>query len=146
MAEIVVSRPDEAWANRLRSYEILIDGETAAILPRGGERTVTVGAGHHAVRATIDWGSSPTIDLDLAEADRAYLICQSGFQPSLIRPRALVYVTIWRKRYLDLRLLRVEASPSVGGHSRTLAHGIRFAHVRRPAAHEALVRPGCVPH
>jgi hypothetical protein len=71
VAEIVVSRPDERWANRVRGRDI---------------------------------------DLDLGENDRAYLLRQSGFRSSLIVPRAVLYVTIWRKRYLDLQLLRVEPS------------------------------------
>ena len=110
MAEIVVSRPEERWANRLRSYKIVIDGQTCATLRRGEEATVAVGAGHHSVRATIDWGRSKDVDLDLGENDCAYLLCQSGFSPSLRRPSALRYATIWRERYLDLQLLRVETS------------------------------------
>jgi len=110
VAEIVVSRPDERWANRLRSYKIVIDGHVLASLRRGEDATVAVAAGHHTVRANIDWGRSKDVDLDLGENDRAYLLCQSGFRASFVFPRAWLYVTIWRKRYLDLQLLRVESS------------------------------------
>jgi len=110
MAEIIVSRPDERWANRVRSYKIVVDGEVLASLRRGEDATVPVAPGHHKVRAKIDWARSRDIDLDLGENDRAYLICQSAFRPSLIVPRAMLYVTIWRKRYLDLQLLCVEPS------------------------------------
>ncbi len=110
MAEIVVSRPDERWANQVRSYEIVIDGQVLASLRRGEDATVAVAAGHHTVRAKIDWGRSSDVDLDLGETDRAYLLCQSGFQHSFVVPRAWLYVTIWRKRYLDLHLLRLESS------------------------------------
>jgi hypothetical protein len=110
VAEIVVSRPAERWANRLRSYKIVIDGQTLATIGRGEDATVAVAAGRHRVRAKIDWGRSRDIDLDLGENDRAYLLCQSAFQSSLIFPRAWLYVTLWRNRYLDLQLLRVESS------------------------------------
>jgi hypothetical protein len=110
VAEIVISRPNEAWANRLRSYKIVVDGNVAATLGRGEHATVTVPGGHHSVRAKLDWGSSANVDVELGEDDRAYLTCQSGFQPSLARPTALLYITIWRKRYLDLQLLRVESA------------------------------------
>jgi hypothetical protein len=110
VAEIVVSRPEEPWSNRLRSYKIVIDGETLASLGRGQEATVAVAAGHHKVWAKIDWCRSGEVPLDLGENARAYLRCQSSFQPSFIFPKAWLYVTIRRKRYLDLRLLRVESS------------------------------------
>ena len=109
MAEIIVSRPDEAWANRFRSYKVFVDGKAAASLGRGQESTIEVTAGRHSLRATLDWGSSPTVEVELAEGDRAYVLCQSGFKFSLARPRALLYITIWRKRYLDLRLIRIES-------------------------------------
>ena len=110
MAEIVISRPNEVWANRLRSYKIVVDDEVAATLGRGEHATVTVPGGHHSVRAKLDWGSSPKLDVELGEDDRAYFICQSGVQPSLARPTALLYITIWRKRYIELQLLRVESA------------------------------------
>jgi hypothetical protein len=110
MAEIVVTRPDERWANRVRSYKIVVDGQVLASLRRGEDAAVAVAAGHHTVRAKIDWGRSRDVDLDLGENDRAYLLCQSGFQHSLAVPRGWLYVTIWRKRYLDLQLIRVESS------------------------------------
>jgi hypothetical protein len=108
VAEIVVSRPEERRANRLRAYKVLVDGELAATLGRGESATVSVASGRHAVKATLDWGSSPTLDVDLGAGERAYLLCQSAFQFSLSRPRALLYITVWRNRYLDLKLLRVE--------------------------------------
>jgi len=110
VAEIVVSRPEEPWANRLRSYKIVVDGQTLASLGRGQDATVVVATGHHRVRAKIDWCRSPDIDLDLATDDRAYLLCQSAFRESFLFPRSWLYASIWRKRYLDLRLLRVESA------------------------------------
>jgi hypothetical protein len=110
LPQIVISRPEEKWANRLRSYQVVVDGSAATSLNNGGEETVTVAAGHHRVEAKIDWGRSPAVELDLGERDRAYLICQAGFKPSLLRPTVWLYITVWRKRYLDLRLLRIESS------------------------------------
>ena len=60
-------------------------------------------------RVRIDWGRSREIDLDLGERDRAYLLCQPVVTFSLIRPRALLYATIWRDRYIDLQLVRIES-------------------------------------
>jgi hypothetical protein len=108
MAEIVVSRPADGYVDRLRSYGIVVDGNTLASLRRGDDVTLTVTAGHHKVRAKIDWGRSQDVDLDLDERERAVLLCQPGFTFSLLRPTALLYVTIWRKRYLNLQLLRIE--------------------------------------
>lgn len=110
MPEITVRRPEEGWANQLRSYKILVDGEAAATLPRGDETTVSVAPGQHTVRAIIDWGGSPTVELELRDDEHAYLLCQSGFSAHPSRPKTWLYSTIWRKRYLDLQLIRVERS------------------------------------
>jgi hypothetical protein len=108
VAEIVITRPDERWANRLRAYKVHVDGNVAATLGRGEEARVTVSGGRHRIRATLDWGSSPSLDLELGENDRAHVVCRSGFEPSLARPKALLYITVWRKRYLDLQLLHID--------------------------------------
>jgi hypothetical protein len=110
VAEIVVSRPAEGYVDRLRRYEIVVDDETLANLRRGDEVSVPVTVGHHRVHAKIDWGRSQDLDLDLGEDDRAFLLCQPGFAFSLLRPTALLYMTIWRKRYLALQLLHIESA------------------------------------
>lgn len=110
MAEIVVTRPAEGYVDRLRSYEIVVDGSARATLRRGEEVRVPVAAGRHTVRARIDWARSGDVEVTLGGEDTAFFLCQPGFGFSLLRPTALLYVTIWRKRYLDLRLLRIDSS------------------------------------
>ena len=110
MAEIVVSRPAEKWANRFRSFKIIVDGKTVASLHGGEEASLSVGAGRHMVWARIDWGRSPGVAVQLGESDRAYLRCKTGFEAPNLFPKALLYATIWRKRYLDLEVVRVESS------------------------------------
>jgi hypothetical protein len=108
--EIVVSRPNESWAHGLArqvSYKIVVDEAPVAALRRGDQATVAVAAGRHTVRAEINWGGSERIDLDLGQRDRAYMRCERSFRTSLI-PKMLLYQTIWRSRFLDLQLLRVE--------------------------------------
>jgi hypothetical protein len=109
--EIIVSRPEEGWDKglaRLVSYKIVVDEAPIAALRRGDQASVAVAAGRHTVRAEIDrWCGSERVDLDLGERDRAYMRCERSFRTSLI-PKMLLYQTIWRRRFLDLQLLRVE--------------------------------------
>lgn len=95
-----------------RAFEILLDGQTAAALRRGHEATVQVSAGHHTVRARLNWLGSQTVDLDLAEHDQAHITCRPAFRlPVLIWPWALFYaVFVRRNRFIDLQLRRVESA------------------------------------
>lgn len=65
----------------------------------------------------IDWCGSATLDLDLSDGDRAYLTCQSGVRQAGFRlfglkgvRLLLLYLSIRRNRYIDLRLQRIEHS------------------------------------
>jgi hypothetical protein len=67
---------------------------------------------------TIDWCGSATLDLLLDDGDRAELTCQSGvrkagFKLLSIKSKLLLplYLTVWRNRYIDLRLQGVERNP-----------------------------------
>jgi len=48
----------------------------------------------------IDWCRSPTHAVDLAEGQRAVMICRPNGSIFLI----LIYITILRARYIDLRV------------------------------------------
>jgi hypothetical protein len=113
--EIVVSRPDEGWVNPLSPYEIIVDDRVAANLGRSEDVAISVDEGAHTIRAKLDWCGSREVVLNLGAGDRVYLHCQVGVGRSVFPPKMWVYVTLWRNRYLDLQVLRVESGNSPVG-------------------------------
>ena len=62
----------------LRRYKVELNGRVVAKVKRGQTVSVTVEAGQHTVRALIDWGSSPAVELQLAPGDEAKLTVTPG--------------------------------------------------------------------
>ena len=76
MGTLTVSRAAGGWRDRARAYAIEIDGETVGKIKRGESVSVEIGPGSHAVRAAIDWCSSPTV---IVQGDRdERLTCAPG--------------------------------------------------------------------
>jgi hypothetical protein len=48
---------------------MLVDGERRAWIAHGGSISLEVAAGHHAVQATVDWATTPAVELDIAEGE-----------------------------------------------------------------------------
>jgi hypothetical protein len=87
MARIVISRPENRWVERWRSFKIILDGQQVAALSRGGQVALEVDAGRHTVRARVDWHGSRTVELDLADHDHVHLTCE----PLSVRAFYLLY-------------------------------------------------------
>ncbi|SDO22397.1 hypothetical protein [Geodermatophilus sp. DSM 45219] len=65
---LVVSRPAGWYQDRLRRYEVLVDGRVAGRLRRGEDLRLDVPAGRHSVQARIDWTGSPPVEVDVPPA------------------------------------------------------------------------------
>lgn len=113
MARIVISRPENRWVERWRSFRIILDGQQVAALSRGGQVALEVAAGRHTVRAKVDWHGSPTVELDLADDEQVHLTCQPlSVQAYYLR---YVYVVLVRPdRYLGLHLESDEPAVDLG--------------------------------
>ncbi len=101
MPVIEVARTKAWWRDRFRAYEVLVDGEVAGALKRGEKVAISVEPGWHEVLARIDWCGSPPVALDLAPGQTARLECAPNAHLLLL----LLYLTIWRNRYVSLRRL-----------------------------------------
>jgi hypothetical protein len=98
-AEVSVYRASESWRDRLRAYSRVIDGAVAAKVNRGESAVVAVTPGEHTVWMKIDWCRSRTFRVDLSDNERVIFVARSGIRSLLL---GLLYVTIWRTRYIEL--------------------------------------------
>jgi hypothetical protein len=90
-----------SYADRLRSYQILIDGREAARVKAGQSLEISVSPGSHSVVAKVDWCGSNTINFDVGAGHTACFECASKLPgPRLLL--ALVYVVFMKNQYLTL--------------------------------------------
>jgi hypothetical protein len=97
-AQITVRRLPNRKADLWRAYKVHIDGEPVGKLRRREAQTYDVPPGAHAVHLTIDWASSPTVEVQLAAGDHVELICRPNANP-LLWP---YWLTAGRHRYIAL--------------------------------------------
>jgi hypothetical protein len=107
-AEIIVTRASSAWRDRLRAYKLVVDGTSLASVSQGQTEAVSVAPGRHRVWMKIDWCRSQIVECDLSEGDTARFDCRTG-GPFVL---ALLYVTVWRSRYIDLQLRSIDPASS----------------------------------
>jgi hypothetical protein len=72
MAKIIINRKGE-WMNRLRRFDIYIDGEKAGAVKNGGSEEFSVPAGEHTVQCRLSWYSSNTYNVTVGENDIKFL-------------------------------------------------------------------------
>jgi hypothetical protein len=101
-AQITVRRLPDRKADLWRAYKVHIDGERVGKLRRGEVQTYDVPPGAHAVHLTIDWATSPTVEVHLSAGDHVELVC---------RPNASLFLwpywlTAGRRRYIALSCAR----------------------------------------
>ena len=99
LARIQIHRRRKPWTDRLRSYKVRIDGEEVGRLRLGDEKTFEVQPGRHEIQLAIDWTRSEPVLLELADGDKARLVCH-GRNPFL----ALYWITAGQDRYIALEV------------------------------------------
>jgi len=101
-----VERESGHWADRLREYEIVVDGSVAGSVGAGQRGEFAVSAGEHEVHAKSDWGSSLPVRASLSAADELTLVCRPSLSNAdLWRPwRVLRAVTSSRDERIRLEV------------------------------------------
>lgn len=99
MTEIVIRRDSALWQDRGRKYRVFVDGKEATTVGRGEEARIPVEAGRHVVQLKIDWCRSPSVEIDIEPGAVGVLECGPNCKPLL----ELLYITVWRNKYLWLR-------------------------------------------
>jgi len=77
-ALLSIQRPSGYPYAVLRRYKVEVDGRVVAKVKRGQTASIPLEGGQHTVRALIDWGSSPAVELQLAPGDEAKLTVTPG--------------------------------------------------------------------
>lgn len=100
MGTLVVAREEpSAWnGDRLRAYEIEIDGIRRGKLRRQQELRFDLAEGTHRVRAAIDWSGSPTIEV---------FIPSDGEKRIVVAPGVNV-MTAWRAFFSRTGWLKID--------------------------------------
>jgi hypothetical protein len=97
-AQIHLRRESRDWAERFRSYRILLDGVRVGSIKRGQTVSLESTAGHHTLQVAIDWGRSPVVELTLGSGEQRAMRCWSNAHPLT----GLYWITLGRRRYLGL--------------------------------------------
>ena len=134
MATIIINRTSE-YNNRLRDYQIFLDGKKIGVIANGQTKEFETTAGRHTIIAKIDWCSSPEMAVTLNDLEKKELTVGGFKNGNWIMPVAmgiivldfilqpafhfeygivliipafillLYYLTIGRKKYLTLKEL-----------------------------------------
>lgn len=107
MSEIVLKRPTGYKSDRLRAYQVYIDGQKMGQIKPDETEIFDVPPGRHELRLKIDWGSSETLQVDLGEHDVAKFVCGPRIRSdddTLAGGYKLAYwMTLGSRRYIDLQ-------------------------------------------
>ncbi|QQS41624.1 MAG: hypothetical protein IPM63_01385 [Acidobacteriota bacterium] len=90
-----------SWADALRSYEVLLDGEVIGQIKRGEEKDFEVPHGPHELAVKIDWCTTPAVPFEYI-GEPVHFECGNALKGwrSMV---AIVYVLLWPSEYLWLR-------------------------------------------
>jgi hypothetical protein len=106
LSEIIVTREQADWRDQSRSYSLVVDGSKVASIKPGETKRVSVEPGRHRIWMRLDYCRSPILEVDVDERSPARFICRPGGKFGL----TMLYATVWRARYIDLRLQPTEPS------------------------------------
>ena len=98
-------RREPSYRDRLRSYDVNVDGQTVGEIAQDSSHNFQVPAGQHDVSLHIDWCRSPTVTVDLPPGGCASLVCRPSGSPW----RVFWDATLARNRYIVVEIV----SPSL---------------------------------
>jgi hypothetical protein len=92
---------DSGYADRLRAYQVMIDGAAVGEIRDGEAKEFPVSAGRHEMSLKIDWCGSKTIGFGVAEGDVLTFHAKSNLR-GLKLLVGLWYAVVARHSYLSL--------------------------------------------
>ncbi len=94
---------EKQYADGMRKYKILLDGEEIDTISRGEEKEFQIFPGKHKIQLEIDWCKSNEIEFEIKSNENLNFLCGSNAKDSgffsLFR-----YLTVWRNNYLYIEL------------------------------------------
>jgi len=97
-SQITLKRLRRPIGDVLRSYKVVIDGNTVGDIRRGETKTYDVPPGRHEIHLEIDWAKSRNLELNLSSGDVASLTCSA-------RPPNAGWTALASKNYIKLELV-----------------------------------------
>ena len=97
-AQISLRRMRRPLGDMLRTYTVVIDGNTVGDVRRGETRTFDVAPGRHEIHLEIDWAKSRNLELNLSSGDVASLACSA-------RPPNAGWTALASKNYINLEIV-----------------------------------------
>lgn len=76
MGKIKISRESQ-FMNKMRSYDIYVDGEKTGEIKNGGKEEISVTPGEHVIQLQIDWCKSKKIPFRVSEGESLSFQCGS---------------------------------------------------------------------
>ena len=103
MPTLTVQR-DKGWTDKIRKYQILVDGVETGQIGEGEVLHHQIALGHHVVEAKIDWCGSQPLHFDAQSEDKVVLV-RSGLRGWRVL-FSIFYIIFNRRGYLTLELTR----------------------------------------
>lgn len=99
--EIQVVRPKQ-YADMMRDYHLLADGEEVAVIKRGTTQTVTLPDGCKTLMAVIDWCGSP--EFAVSDVRSGKIVVKNSFSSNIFKSMLtpLYYITLGKEKYLTI--------------------------------------------
>lgn len=98
LTHLVIRRDKVIWQDRGRSYRVIVDGKELAEIANRAQVQIPVKPGQRLVQLKIDWCQSKALKVNVEAGKTVVLECGPNSTPLL----ALVYITLFRKKYLWL--------------------------------------------
>jgi hypothetical protein len=97
-SQITLKRLRRPIGDVLRTYNVVIDGNTVGDIRRGESKTFDVPPGRHEIHLEIDWAKSRNLELNLSSGDVASLTCSA-------RPPNAGWTALASKNYIKLEIV-----------------------------------------
>jgi hypothetical protein len=97
-SQITLKRLRRPLGDVLRTYKVVIDGNTVGDIRRGETKTFDVPPGRHEIHLEIDWAKSRNLELNLSSGDVASLTCSA-------RPPNAGLTVLASKNYIKLEIV-----------------------------------------
>jgi hypothetical protein len=98
MASLTIVR-DSGYADRLRNYQVMLDGNKVGQLGNSETKQFSVSPGHHRLSLKIDWCGSKPVEFDVEEKDDLVFQARSALRGHRVF-RALWYAIFAPSSYI----------------------------------------------
>lgn len=99
---MIIIRRDSQYADKARSYKIIIDGNYYDKINDGEVKNINISSGKHTIQLKIDWCKSNKIDFNASEKETIEFNCGSSIKGGRFL-FSIFYATILKNNYLWIK-------------------------------------------